>query len=134
MQSHFLIRLIVVMLFYALAALPVAAQIDEDAADTEPDEVIEELVVIGTRPGDPVDADPAYREVLRQQMMEEVERIRVEEEEGWRNSNLNYQSSEESRIVWGYDPKADREMRNDMEFNTLPGETTKPATLFRAQF
>jgi hypothetical protein len=134
MQSHFLIRLIVVMLFYALAALPVAAQIDEDAADTEPDEVIEELVVIGTRPGDPADADPAYREVLRQQMMEEVERIRVEEEEGWRNSNLNYQSSEESRIVWGYDPKADREMRNDMEFNTLPGETTKPATLFRAQF
>jgi hypothetical protein len=134
MQSHFLIRLIVVMLFYALATLPVAAQIDEDAADTEPDEVIEELVVIGTRPGDPVDADPAYREVLRQQMMEEVERIRVEEEEGWRNSNLNYQSSEESRIVWGYDPKADREMRNDMEFNTLPGETTKPATLFRAQF
>ena len=134
MESRFLIRLIVVMLFYALAVLPVAAQIDEDAADAEPDEVIEELVVIGTRPGDPVDADPAYREVLRQQMMQEVERIRVEEEEGWRNSNLNYQSSEDSRIVWGYDPKADREMRNDMEFNTLPGETTKPATLFRAQF
>ncbi len=134
MRSKFLIRLMVVMLLHALAVLPVAAQIDEDAAETEPDEVIEELVVVGTRPGDPSDADPAYREVLRQQMMEEVERIRVEEEEGWRNSNLNYQSSEESRIVWGYDPKADREMRNDMEFNTLPGETTKPATLFRAQF
>ena len=134
MQSRFLTRLIVAMQFSVLAALPVAAQIDEDAVDTDSDEVIEELVVIGTRPGDPADTDPVYREVLRQQMMEEVERIRVEEEEGWRDSNLTFQSSEESRMTWGYDPKADRDMRNDMDFGTLPGETMKPATLFRAQF
>jgi hypothetical protein len=134
MQSHFLTRLILAMLFSALTAFPVAAQIDEDAVDTESDEIIEELIVVGTRPGDPADADPLYREVLRQQMMEEVERMRVEEEEGWRNSNQTFQSSEESRIVWGYDPKADRDMRNDMDYNTLPGETMKPATLFRAQF
>jgi hypothetical protein len=134
MQRHFLTRLIFAMLFSALTALPVAAQIDEDAVDTESAEIIEELIVVGTRPGDPADADPLYREVLRQQMMEEVERIRVEEEEGWRNSNQTFQSSEESRMVWGYDPKADRDMRNDMDFNTLPDETIKPATLFRAQF
>jgi hypothetical protein len=134
MQSHFLTRLILAMLFSALTAFPVAAQIDEDAVDTESDEIIEELIVVGTRPGDPADADPLYREVLRQQMMEEVERMRVEEEEGWRNSNQTYKTSEKSRLVWGYDPKEDRDMRNDVDYSTLPGETMKPATLFRAQF
>jgi hypothetical protein len=134
MQSHFLTRLILAMLFSALTAFPVAAQIDEDAVDTESDEIIEELIVVGTRPGDPADADPLYREVLRQQMMEEVDRMRVEEEEGWRNSNQTYKTSEKSRLVWGYDPKEDRDMRNDVDYSTLPGETIKPATLFRAQF
>jgi hypothetical protein len=66
--------------------------------------------------------------------MDEVQRMRLEEEEDWRNSNLTYQSSQKSRIVWGSDPKTDRAMQEDFERNSLPGDTTKPTTLFRAQF
>ena len=136
MRSDFIFRLISGALFFALTIAPVAAQIDENATDDEPEEVIEELVVVGTRPGDPVDADPAYREVLRQQMMQEVERMRVEEAQGWRETSLTVETrtSENSRIVWGYDPEADRDMRNDIDFDTMPGETVRPATLFRAEF
>jgi len=134
MLSDSLLRLILGVFFLALVAVPAVAQIDEDTTDDEPDGVIEELVVVGTRPGNQVEADPVYRDLLRQQMMDEVERMRLEEENTWRDSNLNYRSSEESRIVWGYDPKADRDMRNDMDFDTMPGETVRPATLFRAEF
>jgi len=117
-----------------LLATPVAAQVDESAPAEESGEVIEELVVYGARPGDQVKADPMYEEMLRQQMMDEVQRMRLEEEVDWRNSELTYQSSRQSRIAWGYDPKSDRDMRDDIERNSLPGDTIKPATLFRAQF
>lgn len=134
MRNCFSSRLIMGSLSVTLLAAPVAAQVDQNAPVDESGKVVEELVVYGTRPGDQVEVDPMYEEMLRQQMMEEVQRMRLEEEEDWRNSNLTYRSSRESRIVWGYDPKADRDMHNDFDRNTLPGETTKPATLFRAQF
>ena len=95
---------------------------------------MEELFIYGTRSGDQVEADPMYEKILRRQMMEEAQRMRFEEEEDWRNSNLTYQSSRESRMVWGYNAKADRDMRNDIDLNSLPSDTTKPAALFRAQF
>ena len=134
MRYCFASRLIMGVLSVTLLAAPGVAQVDQDAPADESGTVIEELVIVGTRPGDQNKADPMYEEMLRQQMMEEVQRMRFEEEEDWRNSNLTYQSSQQSRIVWGYDPKADREMRDDIERNSLPGDTTKPATLFRAQF
>ena len=82
----------------------------------------------------PPELEKPFRQMLRQQMLDEVERMRREEEENWRDSNLTYRSSEESRIVWGYDPKADRDMRNQVDLGSLPGDRTRPATLFRAQF
>ncbi len=126
--------LLAITLTIASLTAPVAAQIDASAPAGDSGEVKEELVVYGTRPGDQVDADPVYQEIMRQQMMDEVQRMRLEEEEGWRNSELTYQSSQKSRIVWGSDPKTDRAMQEDFERNSLPGETTKPTTLFRAQF
>lgn len=134
MRSCFASRLITGVMTISLLAAPVAAQVDESAPADESGEVVEELVVYGTRPGDQVEADPMYEEILRQQMMDEVQRMRLEEEEDWRNSNLTYQSSRQSRIAWGYDPAADRDMLDDIERNRLPGDTTKPASLFRAQF
>lgn len=133
MRSCFSSRLMGVLSVTLLTA-PVVAQVEQQAPVDESGEVIEELVVYGTRSGDPVDADPMYEEMLRQQMLDEVQRMRFEEEEDWRNSNLSYRSSRESRMVWGYDPKAERDMRNEIDLNSLPGDTTKPATLFRAQF
>ena len=134
MRDCFSSRRIMGLLSVALVVAPVTAQIDESALVDESSIVIEELVVVGTRPGDQVKADPIYEEILRQQMMDQVERMRLEEEESWRNSKLTYQSSKESRIVWGYDPKAERDMRNDLDLNSMPGDTTKPATLFRVKF
>jgi len=134
MRSNCAALLISGALAASLASLPVTAQVDEGVADDDSAEVIEELVVYANRKGDQVEVDPVYQEMMRQQMMDEVQRMRQEEEEDWRNSNLTYQSSKKSRIVWGSDPKTDRAMQEDFERNTLPGETTKPTTLFRAQF
>jgi hypothetical protein len=134
MRSYFASLLILIALAASLASVPAAAQVDEGASDDDSGDVVEELVVYATRSGDPTDADPAYKEMMRLQMMDEVQRMRLEEEEDWRNSNLTYQSSQKSRIVWGSDPKTDRAMQEDFERNSLPGDTTKPTTLFRAQF
>jgi len=118
----------------SLASLPVTAQVDEGVSNDDSSEVVEELVVYANRKGDQVEVDPVYQDMMRQQMMDEVQSMRLEEEEDWRNSNLTYQSSQKSRIVWGNDPKTDRAMQEDLERNRLPGDTTKPTTLFRAQF
>ncbi len=134
MRSYFSSRLISGALSVTLLAASVVAQEDENAPVDESGEAIEELVVYGSRSGDKVKADPMYEEMLRQQMMDEVQRMRFEEEEDWRNSELTFQSSRESRMVWGYDPAADRALRNDIDRDSLPGDTTKPATLFRAKF
>ena len=122
------------LLTFTLAAVPVAAQVDEAAPDDNSGEMLEEIVVYGSRSGDPSSVDPKYAEIWRQQMLDEVERMRLQEEMEWRNSNLTYQSSADSRIVWGYDPKSDRDRRTDFDYDRLPGDTVKPATLFRAKF
>jgi hypothetical protein len=127
-------RLAMGVLSVTLLAASVVAQEDENAPADESGEMIEELVVYGSRSGDKREVDPMYEEMLRQQMMDEVQRMRLEEEEDWRNSELTFQSSSESRMVWGYDPAADRALRNDIDHNSLPGDTTKPATVFRAKF
>jgi hypothetical protein len=122
------------VLAVSLLAAPVVAQVDENAPVDQSGEVIDELVVIGTRPGDRDKVDPVRKEFWRQQMFESVELMRLEEEEDWRDSELTYRSGAKSRMVWGYDPGADRNMYDEFDFNTNPGVTTKPATLFRAQF
>lgn len=134
MRTCFASRLITGVLSVTLLAAPVVAQVDENAPAGESDKVIDELVVFGTRPGDQDKVDPIRKEFWRQQMFESVERMRFEEEEEWRTSKLTYRSGAKSRMVWGYDPNADRNMYDEFDFNTNPGVTTKPATLFRAQF
>ena len=134
MPTSFASRLTTGVLAVSLLAAPVVAQVDENAPVDESGEVIDELVVVGTRPGDRDKVDPIRKEFWRQQMFESVELMRLEEEEDWRDSKLTYRSGAKSRMVWGYDPNADRNMYDEFDFNTNPGVTTKPATLFRAQF
>ncbi len=134
MPTSFATRLITGVLSVSLLAAAVVAQVDENAPVDESGAVIDELVVIGTRPGDRDKVDPVRKEFWRQQMFESVELMRLEEEEDWRDSELTYRSGAKSRMVWGYDPNADRNMYDEFDFNTNPGVTTKPATLFRAQF
>ena len=131
MPTSFASRLITGVLSVTLLAAPVVAQVDENAPAGE---VIEELVVVGTRPGDQDKVDPVRKEFWRQQMFESVELMRLEEEEDWRDSELTYRSGAKSRMVWGYDPNADRDMYKEFDINRMPYEQTRPATLFRAQF
>ena len=134
MRTSLASQLVTGVLSVTLLAAPVVAQVDETAPVDESGEVIDELVVVGTRPGGPDKVDLMRKEMWRQQMFETVERMRFEEEEEWRTSKLTYKSGAKSRMVWGYDPGADRDMYSEFDFNTNPGVTTKPATLFRAQF
>ena len=134
MPTRFASRLLTGVLSVNLLAAPVVAQVDENAPVDESGAVIDELVVIGTRPGDRDKVDPVRKEFWRQQMFESVELMRLEEEEDWRDSELTYRSGEKSRMVWGYDPNADRDMYKEFDINRMPYEQTRPATLFRAQF
>ena len=52
MPTSFASRLTTGVLAVSLLAAPVVAQVDENAPVDESGEVIEELVVVGTRPGD----------------------------------------------------------------------------------
>ncbi len=55
----------------------------------------------------------------------------LEEEYEWRTSAT---VESPSRIKWGYDPRDDYKMRNEMDLTDLNFEQTKPATLFRLEF
>ena len=109
------------------------AQIAED----EEEEVIEEIVVIaGEKPGDPVDVDALYEEMMRDMLMIDLDRLKVLEEDlAWReetDKTINADSS--SRIKWGYDPQDELRMRNDLDMSDVEGTPTKPATVFRFEF
>ena len=93
-----------------------------------------EIVVVGKRPDEQANADQLYASMLRQQMYDEVERMREEETIAWRETDLTYKTSEDSRMTFGYDPVEERQLRELTDINEMPGETVKPATLFRAKF
>lgn len=109
------------------------AQVVEEAEE----EVIEEIIVTaGGRPGDPVDVDALYEEMMRDMLMIDLDRLDVLEDDfAWRketDKTLNTNSS--SRIKWGYDPQDELRMRNDLDMSTVQGTPTKPATVFRFEF
>jgi len=79
-------------------------------------------------------------EMQRQALMQEAVyaemrmRERRERELAWRQSDPDLENTE-SRIKWGYSPQAEQRMRRESDFMyDLPIDTTKPATLFRAEF
>jgi len=109
------------------------AQVVEEAEE----EVIEEIVVIaGDKPGDPVDVDALYEEMMRDMLMIDLDRLEVLENDlAWRketDKTINADSS--SRIKWGYDPQDELRMRNDLDMSDVQGTPTKPATVFRFEF
>ncbi|MGI9206241.1 MAG: hypothetical protein ACR2Q3_19655 [Woeseiaceae bacterium] len=111
-------------------------EIQEIAAPTEvdaaADDVVEEIVVFGSRPGDRRRVDVEYEDPVRAQLLKDFHKMRQDEEEyEWRKSAAAESSS---RIKWGYDPRDDYRMRNEMNLQELPSERNKPATLFRFEF
>ncbi len=106
---------------------------DADKADES--KVVEELVVYANKkPGDPVDVDALYEEMMRERLMLEQDQIRVlEEEDEWRSSGSTT-LNDSSRIQWGYSPQDEHRMRREAELPDMQQETIRPATLFRIGF
>lgn len=110
---------------------PEAADVAESTENAE-EEAIEEIIVVSPRPGSRRRVDTEYEDPVRAKLLKEFYRMQeLEEEYEWRRSASTDSSS---RIKWGYDPRDEYRMRNDIALQDLPSEKTKPATLFRFEF
>ncbi len=110
-----------------------AQQADEEPADeSEAVEAIDEIIVVAPKPGSRRRVDKEYEDPTRARLLKELYELEVlEEEYEWRTSGT---VDSPSRIKWGYDPRDDYKMRNEMDLLDLNWEQTKPATLFRLEF
>ncbi len=117
-----------------IGTIAMAQENAEQAADEE-EEVIDEIVVIaGGKPGDPVDVEALYEEMMRDRLMTDMTRLRVlEEQNEWRGSAATT-TSRSSRITWGYSPQDELRFRRESAFPDETFITTRPATVFRFEF
>lgn len=107
-----------------------AQQADEEPADES--EAVDEIIVVAPKPGSRRRVDKEYEDPTRARLLKEHYEMEVlEEEYDWRKSAA---VESPSRIKWGYDPRDDYKMRNEMDLLDLNWEQTKPATLFRLEF
>lgn len=105
-----------------------------EVEDAEESTVVEEIVVFADRPGNPVDIDKKYGELLRRRIIKDIERLQVLNEEfEWRRSGATT-GKEQSRIKWGYDPRDQNRVRQNSRMTDLPIDDTKPATIFSIDF
>ena len=103
--------------------------VDEAPADTS--EEIEEILVIAPKPGGRRRVDQEYEDPVRAQLLRDFYKMQDDQAEfEWRDTA----AKTPSRITWGYDPRDEYRMRNEMDLQALPSERTKPATLFRVDF
>ena len=124
---------VLLMLAGALIASQGLAQDGQNAATAYADREVGETVVYGSREVDPTFADPKYKEFWREQLLEQIARVRLEEANEWRAA-LTYPLSDDPNIVLGFDPTFDLERRQDLDLVSEPGDTMKTATLVRARF
>ena len=118
----------------AIAALFSVAAYAQEADDKAADEneEIEEIIVTARRPGDRRRVDQEYEDPVRAKLLKDFYKMKEDQEEfEWRMSAFEESSP---RISWGYDPRDEYRMRNEMALQDLPSERTKPATLFKVDF
>ena len=102
---------------------------DEPASDSEE---IEEIIVVAPKPGDRRSVDQEYEDPVRAKLLKDFYEMQEDQEEfEWREAAAEDNSS---RVTWGYDPKEEYRIRNEMDLQELPSERTKPATLFKVEF
>jgi hypothetical protein len=122
-----------IAVFFGAAAF--AQEANDEAADEAPaatSEEIEEIIVIAPRPGARKRVDQEYEDPIRAQLLKDFYKMQDDAEEfEWRDTAA---AKTPSRITWGYDPRDEYRMRNEMDLQTLPLDRTKPATLFRVDF
>lgn len=116
-----------VLLFGAAAF---AQEADEEPA--EDSKVIDEIIVMGSKPGSRKQLDKQYEDPTRARLLKDFHKMQVDEKEyQWRKSAA---MDSPSRIKWGYDPADDYQIRNSIDLEDLNWGKTKPATLFRLEF
>jgi len=102
------------------------------AATSEDIEEIAEIIVIAPKPGARKRVDQEYEDPVRAQLLKDFYKMQDDAEEfEWRDTGA---ATTPSRITWGYDPRDEYRMRNEMDMQALPLDRTKPATLFRVDF
>jgi hypothetical protein len=127
----------VALLWLGLAAANFAAAQTEDVDDADESagteqQTVDEIVVTAEKPGDRKRVDTPYEELMREQVLEELDRMEREEEEiAWRREPTIDQPS---RISFGYRPQDSARDGRNPSFTDLPLENTKPATIFRFEF
>ena len=124
---------VLLMLAGALIASQGLAQNDQNAATAYAEREVDEIVVYGNRELDLSFADPKYEEFWREQLVDQIALMRLEEETEWRSA-LTYSLSDDPSIVLGFDPKFDLERRRDLDLLSEPGDTIKTAMLIRVGF
>ena len=124
---------VLLMVAGALIASQGLAQDGQNAATAYADREVGETVVYGSREVDPTFADPKYKEFWREQLLEQIARVRLEDANEWRAA-LTYPLSDAPNIVLGFDPTFDLERRQDLDLLSESGDTMKTATLVRARF
>jgi hypothetical protein len=123
---------IAVGLLVAGLAIAQEEDADEDAADEE--DVMEEIVVVVDRSGDPVDVDALYLEQMRDQVIKDFNIAQQEQEkEAWRQGLQTSVSNPNSRISWGYDAQSEAAIRRSA-MNDLPMDRVQPATVISVSF
>jgi len=107
--------------------------VEQEATESE---VIDEIVVsAGKKPGDPVDVDALYEEMMRDRLMIDLDRLQdLAEENAWRSAARTTTIDEPSRISWGYKPQDDIRMGRQSNLSDVTFITTKPASLFQFEF
>ena len=118
----------------ALTGNAAFAQENAEQADDEVEVIDEIIVTAGDKPGDPVDVDALYEDMMRDMLMIDLDRLNeLDEQQEWRAAtNKSVQTS--SRITWGYDPHDELRIRREHDMSDVRGVTTKPATVFRFEF
>jgi len=121
---------IIALLGLAVLAQETEEEPAEDAVDDS--DSIEEIIVVEPKPGSRRRVDEEYEDPIRAKILKNFYEMRKDEEEfEWRISGAE---DSDSRIEWGYDPRDDYRMRNEMALQELPSERNKPATIFRFKF
>jgi len=120
-----------------LGAVAFAQEANDEPADEAPVatseeiEELEEIIVIAPKPGSRKRVDQEYEDPVRAQLLKDFYKMQDDQEEfEWRDTA----AKTPSRITWGYDPRDEYRMRNEMDLQSLPSENVKPATLFRVDF
>jgi len=103
---------------------------DEEPADES--EVVDEIIVSGSKPGGRKRVDEDYEDPVRARLLKDFHEMQADKEEyEWRKSAA---TDSPSRIKWGYDPRDDYQMRSNIDLDDQNWGKTKPATLFRLEF